>query len=250
MPNGGDDNCATCRFNGITEHDSFGYPKSRTQVITCKIRCVEISNLCYTYCVNHQGHNHELTEIPLGPIYRGHSSYVGDREPWQPSPDNEEIRQKLLEIARAMSEAAPLEHYGWPGRDEAVIFQLGEFGERRAVDDIRRVLAFNPLRKNEQGKTRTRAIMQAIVALAKIIGDEAAPDIQYCLQIPEHQYGQKKCADEDAEFFSAIRMSAIHACEYISFNVCDSLLRKAMEDPDNRNVELAMLVYDGKKQKV
>ena len=53
---------------------------------------------------------------------------------WKPSPDSEEIRQHLLDLLESISEHIDNDRYPLGiGLGETIIWQLGEFRERRAV---------------------------------------------------------------------------------------------------------------------
>jgi len=94
----------------------------------------------------------------------------------QPSPDTEEVRQHLLELLLAIKER-PAEEYpmGMYG-DELVVWQLGAFGERRALPELKRIITFDTqISVGHFGRTRESLVSVAKEAIAKI-GDEAAGD--------------------------------------------------------------------------
>jgi hypothetical protein len=59
------------------------------------------------------------------------------------SPDTEEIRLKLLELLSYIGEEPKPEYRHGYYLDEVVILQLAEFRERRAVEDLERIAAFD-----------------------------------------------------------------------------------------------------------
>lgn len=79
MPNGGSDNCRTCRFNSINIKEGIdaNYPEPRYDA-TCVIRKFLISNPLGTYCANFYSGN----EQPEGPIFTGSFTIEGKRLPW------------------------------------------------------------------------------------------------------------------------------------------------------------------------
>jgi hypothetical protein len=62
-------------------------------------------------------------------------------------------------------------------RDELVIWQLGEFQEKRAVAELQRIASFDPNASEEGpfGRTRHRLVALAQDALTKIQGSSAEP---------------------------------------------------------------------------
>jgi len=194
MPNGGSDCCGSCWFNQINRGER-GYRHAKDEGEDyCLIRHTRIEVPAYTYCINHPHHNTQKHDLPIGPLYvnDGSGETEGERKVWQPSPDSEEIRLELLRLLDAVEEqqtkvdplgfllvimiASPTKEYprGWH-IDEVVVWQLGEFGERRAVSGLERIAGFNP-RKNTGGPfNRERAHLEHLVtvaqeALAKING--------------------------------------------------------------------------------
>lgn len=138
MPNGGSDCCGTCWFNKSNGGEAGFDHRDESIEPYCEIRDVAIENPFYTYCANHPHRRPDRDPIPIGPITR----YAGDgmsndREVWIPSPDSEEIRQHLLEMLEELTEQASEGRYPiGPSLAEVVIWQLGEFREKRAEDLI------------------------------------------------------------------------------------------------------------------
>ena len=75
-----------------------------------------------------------MTAIPTAPI--------------PTSPDRLEIRENLLQLASRIREIPAGEYPIGIGLDIAVIAQLGEFGEERALPALERILRFPPEQNN------------------------------------------------------------------------------------------------------
>lgn len=140
MPNGGSDCCGTCWFNR-TNQGERDWTKHRDESIEpyCDIQDQAIDNPFYTYCANHPHRRPDSDRIPIGPILRFAGDYSSNaREVWVESPDTEEIRLHLLELLEEFFTTAAQDRYPiGPGIGEAVIRQLGEFGEERALERLR-----------------------------------------------------------------------------------------------------------------
>ena len=135
MPNGGSDCCGTCWFNRTNRGERDWSRHSDDSVPPyCEIKEVAIDDPFYTYCANHPHRRPDRDPIPIGPITR----YAGDgwsdgREVWVPSPDSEEIRQHLLCLLEDFFEHLFRDRYPLgQGVSEVIIWQLGQFRERRA----------------------------------------------------------------------------------------------------------------------
>ena len=142
MPNGGSDCCGTCWFNRRNRGErDWQSNKDDSIEPYCDIRDMAIQDPFWTYCANHPHRRPKRDRIPIGPIMR----YAGDgmsndREVWIESPDSEEIRLHLLELLDGLSEGIAEEWYPiGPGVGEAVIRQIGEFREQRALEPLRRI---------------------------------------------------------------------------------------------------------------
>jgi len=171
MPNGGSDCCGTCCFNQKNKGQA-GYEHAKDAGEDyCMIRHTQIVSSFWTYCTNHPHHNPEKIDIPIGPVYVAAKGSSG-REVWQPSPDGEEIRLKLLKLLEAMEEQPKKEYPAGVYLDEMVVLQLGDFREKRAVADLERVARFNPAKSTGEPfkRTRGRLVKLAKEALAKING--------------------------------------------------------------------------------
>jgi hypothetical protein len=207
MPNGGSDNCGTCWFNRrnngryaqVVDRSAEGQPPDE-----CMLRVQPITTPpFYTYCANHPQHNSEDGQVlrsqtsegsiyydfgptvPIGPILTMKSHAEG-RVLSADSPDSAYVREYLLAIAKDM-------HRGnWPlntveripQRWHAVLWQLGEFREQRAVPALQALLAVQLPSRDEQLKNPLAHLWarrwedlqeSARKALAKIAGQPATP---------------------------------------------------------------------------
>lgn len=173
MPNGGSDCCGTCWFNAKNKGEA-GYDHSRDpEPAYCVIRILAISNPFWTYCGNHPHRRPEKELIPIGPVYIGDP--LSGRHIWQQSPDTEGIRQHLLDLLSRIEEQPIWEYPFGTDRDELVVWQLGEFREMRALDQLRRVAAFRLEAKvpDPVGRTREVLVAAAKAAIQKIEGSES-----------------------------------------------------------------------------
>lgn len=144
MPNGGSDCCGTCWFNARNKGEA-GYNHADPRELNfCKIRRLAIDDPFWTYCGNHPHRRPEPDPIPIGPVFISADEYPYRRKQWQLSPDTEEVRWHLLDLLQCIS-AEPLEEEYPAGLyvDELVVWQLGEFRERQAIDELRRIAAFS-----------------------------------------------------------------------------------------------------------
>jgi hypothetical protein len=115
---------------------------SRVQDLSdyCVIRNLSIEDAFYTYCANHPHRNPRKLTLPIGAVFVGDS--FGNRMIWKPSLETEEIRLRLLELLKSIREEPKYEYPFGFRLDEVVILQLGEFREKRAVEDLKRIAAF------------------------------------------------------------------------------------------------------------
>lgn len=167
MPNGGPDCCGTCWFNarnkGEVGYDHVGDPEPNL----CTIRGLAIENPFWTYCTNHPYHRPSRDPIPIGPVFIVPGGFPYVREQWQPSPDTEEVRQHLLDLVRAIQEQ-PADECPTVHSDEVVVWQLGEFREGRAADDLWRIAGFPPDAVGRFGRKRESLVAAAKEALDKL----------------------------------------------------------------------------------
>ncbi len=145
MPNGGSDCCGTCWFNAKTQGES-GYAHARDpEPAFCTIRNLLLDDPFWTYCTNHPYKNPDKLAVPIGPVFRAENDH--GRVVWVPSPDTETIRQTLLELPR-WAETLPESTYpGGLSLAQAVVWQLGEFHETRAVEGLQRIVPASAIRQ-------------------------------------------------------------------------------------------------------
>ena len=169
MPNGGSDCCGTCWFNARNKGEA-GYAHSKDpEPNLCTIRGLTIENPFWTYCSNHPHRRPDRDSIPIGPVFVAADGFPYGRTLWQPSPDTEEVRQHLLELAKAISEQPTEEYPAGVYTDEMVVWQLGEFGESRAANELRRISAFSPeASAGRFGRNRASLASAAKEALLKL----------------------------------------------------------------------------------
>lgn len=173
MPNGGGDCCGTCWFNEKNEGQA-GYEHADTPGLDnfCTIRGLPLRVPFYTYCANHPHKNPSRIELPIGPVWEGTSDNY--REIWKLSPDEEEVRQALLALLVQIEEELQLEYPAGMSLDDIVIWQLGEFREKRAVDNLQRIVGFDTDKVYKDqfkiDQTRRGTVQLAQKALEKIEG--------------------------------------------------------------------------------
>ena len=143
MPNGGSDNCGTCWFNRKNREGRNGMRHTHNpDPPHCEIRDEPIEDPFYTYCANHPHRRSGRDPIPIGPILVGQAigGFAYERVIWKPSPDTEDIRQHLLDLLAETEETAVADSYpAYPSVMQTVVWQLGEFRERRAVETLQRL---------------------------------------------------------------------------------------------------------------
>jgi hypothetical protein len=171
VPNGGSDCCGTCWFNARNKGEAGYAHAGDPEPNFCTIRGLAIENPFWTYCGNHPHRRPDRDPIPIGPVFIDD----GDgRKQWQPSPDTEPVRQHLLELIRAIPEQPKEEYPIGVYTDEMVVWQLGEFREGRAAEELRRIAAFVPeASAGRFDRTREGLVAAAKEALAKL-GESAA----------------------------------------------------------------------------
>ena len=147
MPNGGSDCCGTCWFNR-KNHGQRDWLQHADDSITahCEIRDVAIEAPFYTYCANHPHRRPDRDPVPIGPVMRNISGgESNDREVWKLSPDSEEIRLHLLEMFDEFFTHVAADRYPiGPSLAGAIMWQLGEFREQRAVRHLEWISANCP----------------------------------------------------------------------------------------------------------
>ena len=137
MPNGGSDCCGSCWFNRTNQGECDWLAHADKSVPPyCEIRNLAIEDPFYTYCANHPHRRPDRDPIPIGPVMR-HDHEQDRRIVWKRSPDSEKIRQHLLNLLHTLPEHLDKDFYPiGTGLGSAIIRQLGEFRERRAVGDL------------------------------------------------------------------------------------------------------------------
>ena len=153
MPNGGSDCCGTCWFNR-TNRGQRDWLKHTDESVSpyCEIRKLVIEDPFWTYCANHPHRRPDRDPILIGPVMR-HGGYKvaaasehqkkvfeNPRYVWERSPDSEDIRQHLLNLLGSIAEHISKDWYPIGIRlGETIVWQLGEFGEQRAVEGLERI---------------------------------------------------------------------------------------------------------------
>jgi hypothetical protein len=180
MPNGGSDNCGTCWFNTKNKGEAGSAHLQDLGPNRCAIRGFAVRSPLYTYCVNHPKHAHTRLEVPIGPVLEYQLGKMppvqvtGDRAVLLESPDTPEIRDTLLSLLANAVEYQASEYPAVPSLAEAVIWQLGEFREPRAVPYLTSLLTVVP--KYEENGLMTAHVKRlpwwAEQALAKIRGHD------------------------------------------------------------------------------
>jgi len=165
MPNGGSDCCGSCWFNKKNQGEAGYAHASSREPDHCIVRDLAIPDAFYTYCANHPHRNPSKIQIPIGPVFVGE-----DREIWMASPDTEEVRAQLLQLLEQIPEVPEQEYPIGNYFDDIVIWQLGEFREKRAIADLEKILRFDPKKRSKYPPWRDRetTIELAKAALEKI----------------------------------------------------------------------------------
>ncbi len=167
MPNGGSDCCGTCWFNARNKGKAGRvYPREPGPGY-CTIRDLTIDMPFYTFCGNHPHHRPDRDAIPVGPVFTGI-----ERNVLALSPDTEEIRRHLLDLLGQIKLFPDTEYPIGLYADELVVWQLGEFRERRAVEALRLITLFNTTTEVDMlGRTHRHLVQLAFASLAKIESD-------------------------------------------------------------------------------
>lgn len=176
MPNGGSDCCGTCWFNARNKGEA-GYERADDpEPNVCTIRRLPIADPFWTYCANHPYRRPNRDPVPIGPVFIADAGLPSGRKPHQPSPDTEDVRQHLLALLQAIEEQPEEEYPAGMYVDEVVVWQLGEFRERRALAQLQRIASFAPdATAGRFDRTRRTLVASAHEALAKIKGGSPTP---------------------------------------------------------------------------
>ena len=227
MPNGGSDCCGECQFYGLeSEKYLFNYPK-RIDYPHCLLRAYVPEDPYYTYCVNHPHHNPYSVTIPVGPIYVPGKD-LHTRKPTFPCLDSEKIRQGLLMILERIPEKPRKEYPSSTNFDAEIIKQVGHFKELRALNELLRIIKFDPNLKLEWHYfDRKYIIAFAVKAVAELLEEESFPLIKKYILL-----GRK---DKDPEELATIRYhTLIPFIKYGKDNpIAEEALSIATSDPSN-----------------
>lgn len=233
MPNGGSDCCGTCWFNeandgkvGFRKHDSG-------RIHRCTIRNFDIEDPFWTYCANHPHHNPDRMMTPIGPVYVA-GSYPYARVVLHDSVDTEEVRLSLLGLLEKIAETPSVEYPSPTKFDEEIIKQLMSFREERAVEQLRRIAAFNPESspegENPFERNRVLTVALAVEALATIENDRALDQLQKAIAIGLPPNDPASYTESDDKF-APIRYHAVLGLKHCKSADAKALLECAIHDP-------------------
>ena len=234
MPNGGTDCCGTCFFNskndGLT---GFGPTSDKKGKSICVIRKIEIPNPYWTYCPNHNGHNRDKIEVPVGPVttYGQDNSGKATMKVWLDPPDSEIIRETLLteldktSISRTAFFPSPT-HF-----EHQVIRHLAFLKEKRALPRLYELTqtSFGDHRYPPTFMTEwvSDLIGYAVEALLEISeGNNYLEKVQHLIDIG---ITEKYIPENDP--YQSIRYYLIRGLEYCAQPLADIMLRKGLKDP-------------------
>lgn len=235
MPNGGSDCCGTCWFNS---ENNGGQPESVDDFVTdrkvrCTIRGINIQDPFGTYCANHPNHHSGKIKIPIGPVYIT-EGYPYPRKVWLKSPDDEQIRLKLLEILNDINLNYIIRYFSPTSPVKIVMQQLAEFKEKRAIPKLIEIIQFNKdkLIDSETSKIDDKSyiIGRAIHTLLEIDGDRYLNDVKHFIDFGLKDFKNKYNEDEDK--VSAVRYHLIKGLQHCKQEVAFSLLLKSRQDPN------------------
>ena len=143
IPNGGSDCCGNCPFNTRNEGRWRSHRLDIPGPQICTIRELPVRDEMHTYYANHPHRNCGRIEVPIGPVWSQYPDPTYYRQIRKLSPDREEVRVTLLALLKQVEETPHWEPEG-AYLDDTVIWQIGEFREGRAVDQLRRIAGFSP----------------------------------------------------------------------------------------------------------
>jgi hypothetical protein len=259
MPNGGSDCCGTCWFNSKNKGRSGYHGSQEPGVVRCVIRNIEIFNPFYTYCANHPHHNKSKIDIPMGPVYiaemDGFLTYK--RTVWLNPPDNEEIRQKLLETLEAFTGDVEQRYPSDTSIEEEVIGQLMLLGEKRAISGLLKIIHFDieayrywdrDKLELEIIKNKANTVGQAIEALLKISGDEYFDEVQgFIKKGLENDLSEYNMENDN---FAVIRYHLIRGLQFVKDKRAIDLLQTAKDDPHDEVRAFAEEILNKRLNKV
>lgn len=122
------ENCSNCKYSN-SEHEF------------CFIREEVIENYCWTYCMNHPLFNKNNVTTAMGPMYN-YAPNHSRRRVIVHSPDNQAVKDGLLAQANKIKEVIDY-NANDAMRDEVIIWQLGEFQDKRAIKLLRGIEQFD-----------------------------------------------------------------------------------------------------------
>ena len=174
MPNGGTDNCIWCRYNAKNMAPSGTDDQEHAEF--CTLRGIPVNNgMGVNSCVNHLQHNRRGITTPIGPVFVS-SMHMVWRYIAVPSSDSEEIRALLLSLLHEIQEEPSREYSnGYAYTPDVVIWQLGQFMEQRALDELWRIASFDKTLGYGSDSINERRMRFAEDAILKILCQEA-PD--------------------------------------------------------------------------
>jgi hypothetical protein len=237
MPNGGSDCCGTCWFNTRNKgEEGYGHAADPEPSL-CAIRDFSIESPFYTYCGNHPHRRPEKDPIPIGPVYTGDSS--GERKLWKASPDTEEVRGHLLALLGQMQEAPGSEYPLGVYADEIVAWQLGEFKEARALDQLRHIASFGTGTTGEGpfGRTRKGLVDAARDALRKI-----EPREKYQVCVDDNYHYMDESARRIAGSYDTLE-EALEKCREITVRSLEEFCEEGIS-PEKLSAQWAMFGED------
>jgi hypothetical protein len=142
----------------------------------CTLRGVPVNDgMGVNSCVNHPHHNRRGITTPIGPVFVS-SLEMSWRYIAIQSPDSEEIRALLLSLLHGIKALPGYEYSnGFAFTPYVAIWQLGEFKDQRALDDLWRIAALDPSAGYGANRITELTILFAEDAILKILCQEA-PD--------------------------------------------------------------------------
>lgn len=233
MPNGGSDCCGSCWFysKNIEEPENRG--SENDDVDVCTIRDLEIFSPYYTYCANHPNHNKNKIDIPIGFVYE-YSDYSLSRQAWGDTPDNENVRLKLLELLGNISNEPETKYPTETDIEEEIIKHLRVLKEKRAIPGLNKIIQFDiEYYRNNQGyMLRNKAVIvgQAIEALLEISEGEFIENVEHFIN-----YGIESASPEtynqENDNFVTLRHHLVRGLKHAKGPKAKQLLQVALDDP-------------------
>lgn len=237
MPNGGSDCCGTCWFSSKNEGKAGYHAIEKEGEVICEIRQLKIENPFWTYCANHRHHSLEKISVPIGAVYVCKEGFPYEREVWVISPDTEQIRTTLLGLLNKMPEQPVSEYPTSTKQDYEVIIQLGLFRDNRAIEGLKRVLAFNIDKSSDSADgfawDRRFTVGHALESLARISFNEALPFIERFIV-----YGLNNAVADGEDRYAVLRYYSVKSLKHSPTKETKQLVHLAETDP---NLEISTL---------